>query len=76
MPKPRRLDPTRNYFGKGGQLEEALNTKTYLNRSQLARHLRVALATVARWVSLGKIKPDAQDGNGRELFDQSKHAAK
>ncbi len=50
--------------------------KTYLNRSQLARHLRVALATVARWVSLGKIKPDAQDGNGRELFDQSKHAAK
>ena len=50
--------------------------KTYLNRSQLARHLRVALATLARWIASGKIQPDARDGNGRELFDAEKHEAK
>ncbi len=50
--------------------------KTYLNRSQLARRLGIALATVTRYIADGRIKHDVLDGNGRKLFDASKHAAK
>jgi predicted site-specific integrase-resolvase len=48
-----------------------MSLKKLLNRSQLARHLGVAHATLARWINEGKIKPVAEDGNGRELFNAS-----
>jgi len=43
--------------------------RTLLNRSQLARHLGVAPATLARWIKAGKFKAVAVDGKGRELFE-------
>lgn len=46
---------------------------TYLNRTQLARLLKVAPKTLADRISRGEIKPDAKDGKKADLFDEAKH---
>ena len=50
--------------------------KTYLNRTQLARRLNIAAATLAKRITEGTIKPDAWLGEGKKrvgLFDESKN---
>jgi predicted site-specific integrase-resolvase len=43
----------------------------YLNRSQAARRLNIASATLAKRIKQGKIQVDAIDGKGKELFLES-----
>lgn len=45
-------------------------SKTYLNRTQLARRLNIAQATLAKRILAGEIKPDAKDGRGEDLFSE------
>lgn len=50
--------------------------RIYLNRTELAALLGIAPRTLALRIADGKIKPDAQDGHGRDLFLKSKHEKK
>ena len=55
-------------------MRASIASVTYFNRSQLARILSIAPATLTKRILAGSVTPDAHDGNGRELFDASLHA--
>lgn len=48
--------------------------KILLNRSQLARRLNIAAETLRNKIDSGEIKPDAQDDQGRDLFNLEKYS--
>lgn len=45
--------------------------QTFYNRTQLARHLKIAPETLVDRIESGVIKADAKDGNGRDLFSST-----
>jgi hypothetical protein len=45
--------------------------KTYFNRTQLARRLKISQATLAKRILAGELKPDANDERGNPLFSEA-----